>query len=415
MDQGWEYYSTGQGRIEVVNGALRMDDAVKDKVYSLNEAVLHLNLANTGNVQLKLDHQTFGDANHTYGRSSFADHANADLIAVSVDGKNWVKVTDLKGNFTGKRFSLDALLSRLDPDATNRFDVRIKFQQYDRYPWGSMSSSSDGRAFDNIQVTGDPMVYSQRFSAEKPNHSWEYYSTNQGRIEVVNGTLRMDDAVRDRVYSLNEAVLHVNLANTGNVQLKLDHQTFGDTNHAYGRSSFAGHVNADLIAVSVDGENWVKVTDLKGNFTGKTFPLDGLLSRLDPDATNRFDVRIKFQQYDRYPWGSKSSSSDGRAFDNIVITATASSPLSVVPSSVPPARRGPAFVQSGLHPVAEAAVDQIYLLSVAPRELGQIAGLNDSAVYSEILMSASHSPGIRKRARTAEVDAVFASGRLFAS
>ncbi len=92
MDQGWEYYSTGQGRIEVVNGKLRMDDSIKDRRYSLNEAILHLNLTAMGNVRLKLDHQKFGDETHSYSKSRFAGHKNADLIAVSVDGTNWVKV-----------------------------------------------------------------------------------------------------------------------------------------------------------------------------------------------------------------------------------------------------------------------------------------------------------------------------------
>jgi hypothetical protein len=151
LDQGWEYYSTGQGRIQVVSGQLRLDDTTKGSLYSLNEAILHLNLAGMTNVKVKLDHGSASDENHGYSGSQFTEHVNADLIAVSVNGSNWVKVTNLTSGFTGKTFALDTLLQQAGQAAgsTDRSDVRIKFQQYDNDPWGS-----DGRSFDNIQVTG---------------------------------------------------------------------------------------------------------------------------------------------------------------------------------------------------------------------------------------------------------------------
>jgi len=181
------------------------------------------------------------------------------------------------------------------------------------------------QSFGNREVTAVTLPYTQDFSTGKPamGQGWEYYSTGEGRIEVVGGKLRMDDSVKGSQYSLNEAILHLNLAGQSNVQLGLDHQTFGDETHRYSQSQFAGHVNADLIAVSVNGANWVKVTDLTTSFTAKSFALDTLLQQAGQAAgsTDRSDVRIKFQQYDNDPWGSASWSSDGRAFDNIRVTA----------------------------------------------------------------------------------------------
>jgi len=353
VDQGWEYSSTGEGRIQVVSGRLRMDDAVKGGQYSLNEAILHLDLTNKANVQLKLTHQSFGDEAHPLAQSQFTGQVNADLVAVSIDGTHWVKVTDLTTTFSTRTFGLDTLLTQAGQAAgsTNRSDVRIKFQQYDNDPWGSSTTSSDGRAFDNIQVTATQLVvqdpgptdppptnpivvpqaapYSQLFTTGKPGvgQGWEYSSTGEGRIQVVSGRLRMDDAVKGGQDSLNEAILHLDLTNKANVQLKLTHQSFGDEVHAYAQNQFTGQVNADLIAVSVDGTHWVKVTDLTTTFSTRTFALDTLLAQAGQAAgsTNRSDVRIKFQQYDNDPWGTSSSSSDGRMFDNIQVTATTSS------------------------------------------------------------------------------------------
>jgi len=230
-----------------------------------------------------------------------------------------VKVTDLTVNFTGRSFTLDSLLADAQTAAgsADLSDVRVKFQQYDNYP-----GPDDGREFDNIHMTATGVVpqstpYEQLFASGKPGgaEGWEYYSNNQGRIEVVGGRLRLDDTLGDAVSSLNEAILHVNLTGKSNVQLVLDHWSISDENSPLA-SSFTGHYNGDGIALSVDGLHWVKVTDLTGNFTGQSFALDALLTQAQTAAgsTDLSDVRIKFQQYDNYP-----APDDGREFDNIQI------------------------------------------------------------------------------------------------
>lgn len=159
--------------------------------------------------------------------------------------------------------------------------------------------------------------YMQDFSLGKPGgaEGWEYYSNNEGRIEVVSGRLRMDDMVGNTTYSLNEAILHVDLRGKTGVTLTLDHGSLSDESNTL-PGSFVGHYKGDGIALSVDGQNWVKVTDLSVNFTNKSFALDTILqqAKVAAGSTDLSDVRIKFQQYDNY-----SAATDGREFDNIKI------------------------------------------------------------------------------------------------
>src|SRR4030042_5145803 len=158
------------------------------------------------------------------------------------------------------------------------------------------------------------------FMKRKPVRAegWEYYSDNEGRIEVVDGQLRMD-ATRDASqYSLNEAILHIDLSGRSGVLLTLDHVSSSDENTSM-PSRFTGHLNGDGIAVSNDGTNWYFVTNLTTSFQNKSFDLDAVVQAAGIDYTS--DFLIKFQQYDNYSW-----STDGRAFDNISITATGADP-----------------------------------------------------------------------------------------
>jgi hypothetical protein len=328
--QGWEYYSSNEGRIQIVSGRLRMDDSVGNGTYSLNEAILHVDLTGKTNVNLSLDHYSIYDENHTLA-SSFTGHYNGDGIALSVDGINWVRITNLTGSFTAQSFSLDSIIAqaKIAAGSSDVSNVRIKFQQYDNYP----SPTDDGREFDNIQITAvssgivvQSIPYSQDFSSGLPGASggWEYYSDNEGRIQIVSGRLRMDDSVGNGTYSLNEAILHVNLTGQTNVNLSLDHYSIYDENHTI-PTNFTGHYNGDGIAVSIDGNNWIKVSALTGS-SHISLNLD--LVSLFGASADLSNVRIKFQQYDNYP----SPTDDGREFDNIQITAVSSG---IVPQSFP--------------------------------------------------------------------------------
>ncbi|KPJ58374.1 MAG: hypothetical protein AMJ46_14285, partial [Latescibacteria bacterium DG_63] len=233
MADGWEYYT--EGRIAVVDGHLRMDAT---GAYSLNEAILHVDLTGLSNVQLTLDHWSLLDEEDDLS-ASFTDHSNGDGIALSVDGIHWVTVSSLTTDFTAQIFYLDAVLAQAQADAgsSDLSDVRIKFQQYD-----DGAAPNDGREFDNVEVSAPAPVaqafpYTQDFSFGQPTsaNGWEYYA--EGRIAVVDESLRMDAT---GAYSLNEAILHVDLTGLSNVQLTLDHGSLSDENNAL-PASFTGH------------------------------------------------------------------------------------------------------------------------------------------------------------------------------
>jgi hypothetical protein len=316
--QGWEYYSDSQGQIQVINGKLRLDDSGDDWTYSLNEAILHLDLTGKTNVTLSLDHTSISDENEALP-TSFTGHYKGDGIALSVDGINWETITSLTTSFTGRSFSLDSILAQAKTAAgsTEVSDVRIKFQQYD-----NSYSPYDGREFDNINISvktsiAQTLPYTQDFSAGKPAaaQGWEYYSDNEGQIQVIDGKLRLDDFGDNWTYSLNEAILHLDLTGKTNVTLTLDHTSISDENEAL-PTSFTGHYKGDGIALSVDGINWVTITSLTTSFTGQTFALNSIISQAKTMAssTDVSNVCIKFQQYD-----NSYSPYDGREFDNISV------------------------------------------------------------------------------------------------
>jgi hypothetical protein len=185
------------------------------------------------------------------------------------------------------------------------------------------SNDGDENPYDfTVQGTGSSQAaqlvpYTQDFNAGKPGiaDGWEYYSDAEGRIEVVGGRLRMDDVSGNTTYALNEAILHVDLTGKTGVRLTLDHVSLSDENQVL-PASFVGQYKGDGIALSVDGQHWVKVTDLTTSFTGQSFNLDAVVQQAMTAAgsTDLSNVRIKFQQYDNFP-----ASSDGREFDNIWI------------------------------------------------------------------------------------------------
>ncbi|MBC8470374.1 MAG: LEPR-XLL domain-containing protein, partial [Planctomycetes bacterium] len=61
--------------------------------------------------------------------------------------------------------------------------------------------------FENLEprLLLNAVPYIQDFSLGKPGAAagWDYYSDNEGRIEVVSGRLQMDDTAGNSIYSSN--------------------------------------------------------------------------------------------------------------------------------------------------------------------------------------------------------------------
>jgi len=150
---GWEYFSSDSGgRIEVINGRLRMDRS-SSGTYTLNEAILHMDFTGQSNIILSFFQAESGDE-PDYLPEIFVDHDDGDGVLVSNDGITWQQIVNantLDVGSGGQVFTVN--LDTIGIPYTSNY--RIKFQQYDNYPW-----SSDGREFDNIEikacnVTGD--------------------------------------------------------------------------------------------------------------------------------------------------------------------------------------------------------------------------------------------------------------------
>lgn len=145
---GWGFYSSHEGRVAVVSGALRMDDKVAGSLYSLNEATWHANLVGKTGVYLSFKHRQSNDEPHTLP-ASFMNHANGDGVSISADGITWHTVDQLQntdGNFTTHLVDLDAAVAAASISYTS--DFQIRFQQYDDCSWGT-----DGAEFDDVMLT----------------------------------------------------------------------------------------------------------------------------------------------------------------------------------------------------------------------------------------------------------------------
>ena len=145
----WNFYSNGYGRIQVADGALRMDSSSSGG-YGMNEAVLRLDLSQLPDAVLWFDHENpdHGDDTHTdgliLGELFTTPHRNADLVSISDDGVHWCVLRLLSPSAS---YVCDLGEAAADAGMTLSDDFRIKFQQYDNYPW-----DTEGRAFDNIVV-----------------------------------------------------------------------------------------------------------------------------------------------------------------------------------------------------------------------------------------------------------------------
>ena len=103
-----------------------------------------------------------------------------------------------------------------------------------------LSETDAGRRIAEPPVPQE-LALSQDFEDGMPSAAdgWEYYASNDGgRTRVVEGVLQMDRAPSG-AFSLNEAILHLNLEERSGVTLTLDHTSIHDEPHALVTQVFA--------------------------------------------------------------------------------------------------------------------------------------------------------------------------------
>jgi hypothetical protein len=161
FDPWWEVVPGAEGRIEVTSGNgpyqgnyhVTLDDTTDGSADSLNQLILHINLAGQTGVRLQFANKEFSDEDNP-----------EDSVDVSVDGgATWHPVVALTGTnstdiYTERSYDLDSL------GLTYSADTLIRFQQFDNY-----AIPTDGMAFDNIRVDAAPVLvdfYSADLSTE---------------------------------------------------------------------------------------------------------------------------------------------------------------------------------------------------------------------------------------------------------
>ncbi|MCH7751227.1 MAG: DVUA0089 family protein [Planctomycetes bacterium] len=129
---------------------LSMDTAgVGAPLFNLNEAILTVDLSGFDEVEFSFWQKDIGDEEHTLP-STFVGSANGDGVAISEDGITWhtlVSPFNAENN-TYTQFTFDLDEAAATAGITLGQDFKIKFQQFDNFPF-----DTDGRTFDDIVLT----------------------------------------------------------------------------------------------------------------------------------------------------------------------------------------------------------------------------------------------------------------------
>ncbi len=162
--------------------------------------------------------------------------------------------------------------------------------------------------------------FSENFDKGMPIAPFSFKSSNSyGRIQVVNGRLRMD--VNTDPYALNEMIVRLDASGAEKLWLSFYHEAFGDEMESI-PVHFTGSANGDGVSISNDGNKWYRIVDATalGSSGGMNFSinLDQQVDLIRKNYDTKFgygpSFYLKFQQYDDYAYPT-----DGREWDNLVV------------------------------------------------------------------------------------------------
>ena len=262
-----------------------------------------------------------GRSDHVYGEISVG-FATADGTAVA--GEDYVATSGTLTLASGRT------LGRIDvpvlDDGTSEDSETFSVSLFDPGGGAVLGSLTNAVATIDDDDGVAPFPFQESFESGVLSNYWRIDSTAAGAIWVttnngpVEGTRHLTmESMASGYDALNELVLTADLAGRGGVTLAFWHKQFSDEDHLMS-ATFSGHQNADGVAMSMDGTNWVKVQGLTAA-EGSSNVYGYFEVALDPIAasnglTYTSTFKIKFQQYDNYPIPT-----DGFAFDAISLFA----------------------------------------------------------------------------------------------
>ncbi|WP_269542023.1 InlB B-repeat-containing protein [Cerasicoccus fimbriatus] len=157
---------------------------------------------------------------------------------------------------------------------------------------------------------------------------WRHYADiNVGRIQIVDGRLRMDSY--HTTDSLNESVLTVDLSKVISAELSFQQANTEDVENEL-PITFSGKYKGDGVSISIDGSTWytiisgaeLKVTSLTSYTIDLTAKREEIRNTYDPNFDFGTNLQIKFQQFESYGTPDKD-----RDWDNIRIDAILEDPI----------------------------------------------------------------------------------------
>lgn len=212
LGPAWSTYSSTAGRIQLTgaygaaggSSALLMDSGI-DNLYALNEAIWTVNLAGLVNPVLTFDHKSFGDEEEPF-YGPFTDHANADGVAISIDGVSWYPAWNAWTSPGWETITIDLTSAAGAAGISLAGELRIKFQQYDNY-----GLDLDGRGWDNVTI-----------SLPDPNEDWYCFALDAGiSASLVLSTLGAGTAALD-LFDQQGTLLATGVTTHGNVTACID-------------------------------------------------------------------------------------------------------------------------------------------------------------------------------------------------
>ena len=113
----------------------------------------------------------------------------------------------------------------------------------------------------------------------------------------------MSDPIEDLKYARNAVTLIYDLSGGAAFRLSFEAKEFGDEPHAPPSNPFTGDADFDGVAISVDGDTWYEIQDLRNlrsdEFTAFDIDLDAAIATWGLAYNDQF--RIRFCQYGNNP------------------------------------------------------------------------------------------------------------------